>query len=89
MRLASNTVAGRIRTQLSHDWNVAGPYQWGTVTAVNTSPNSVDVKMDGSDYVTPGVRYMSGYSPTVGDVVFVARMQGSSRTARVVHGKLA
>lgn len=89
MRYSADELAKRLRTQTHHNWDIAGPFQWATVTAVHTSPNTVDVEMDGSNYTTPGLRYLASYSPTVNDVVMVARMQGASRTARVVLGKLA
>lgn len=87
--MTARDAARHLRSQLVVDPSVAGPWQWATVTAVHTSPHTVDVEMDGSSYTTPGLRYLSSYSPTVGDVVLVARMQGPSRTARVVLGKLA
>ena len=82
-------IAKQLRRQFEQNSSVQGPWQWATVTAVHTSPNTVDVEMDGSTYSTPGLRYLKSYSPTVGDVVLVARMQGPSRTARVVLGALA
>jgi hypothetical protein len=51
--------------------------------------NTIDVEMDGAPYLTPGIRYLSWYSPAVNDVVAVGRMQGASRTARFVLGTLA
>jgi hypothetical protein len=62
---------------------------------MHASPNTVDLYLDGSSNLTTGVRYLGGYTPTVGDIVLVARM-GSGRSlgtpqrvSRVVLGKLA
>lgn len=65
---------------------VTQPYQWGVVHAVHTAPNTVDVYLDGHTTVaTLGIRYLSTYTPTVGDTVLLGRM-GSDRW---VFGKLA
>lgn len=61
------------------------PIQYGTITAVHTSPNTVDVKLDGASTATLGLRYLAGYSPTVGDGVVVMRYASD----RFVLGKLA
>ena len=72
-----------------------GPYQWGVVENINTGPPSVDLYLDGTQtlsdtaYLTKGVRYLSDYRPTVGDVVLVARGTGGLKTDRVVIQRLA
>jgi hypothetical protein len=50
--------------------------RWAVVTSVNLSPTgpdapwpSIDLLMGGAD--VPGVRYLSGYNPSVGDLVAV------------------
>ena len=85
----AHQAARALRRELAPTWDIHGPFQWATVHATHTSPNTVDVYMDGSTNLTPGVRYLSTYTPTVGDVVLVVRMQGASRTGRAVVGKLA
>lgn len=82
-------VARQLQSSIVPQWSIMGPFQWATVHAIHTSPNTVDVYMDGASTLTPGVRYLSTYTPTVGDVVVVGRMQAQSRTARFVIGKLA
>lgn len=77
--------AHQIRKELTPDAFTEGPFQWGVVHKVNANPNTVDLLLDGASTVTPGVRYLGSYTPTVGDVVYVSRM-GSDR---VVHHKLA
>ena len=43
---------------------------WGVVSALNTGPPlSLDVKIEGSASANTKVRYLSSYSPTVGDTV--------------------
>jgi len=61
------------------------PFQWGQVEAIHTSPNTVDLYLDGASTLTTGVRYLASYSPTVGDIVVVCRYG----TDRWVMGKLA
>lgn len=88
-------VAHGIRTAIMPPEALVAPFQWGYVNAVHTSPNTVDLYLDGTQtlndtaYLTPGVRYVDTYSPTVGDVVVVLRNIGASATDRVVVGKLA
>lgn len=64
------------------------PWQWGQVHAVHTNPNTVDLYLDGSSNLTLGVRYMKGYTPTVGDVVLVGRLTGGTGAGqdRIVIG---
>lgn len=62
------------------------PFQWGQVLAVHTSPNTVDVYLDGASNATNGIRYLSSYTPAVNDVVLVLRC---APTDRVVLGTLA
>lgn len=39
---------------------------------VNNSPiTTVDIKIAGDTNILPSVRYLSSYTPTVGDIVFV------------------
>lgn len=84
--MQSHQVARALRRELVPDPFTLGPWQWGVVEAVNTSPvASVNLYLDGSTTVTPNVRYLSSYTPTAGDTVFVARY-GSDR---IVLGKLA
>lgn len=79
-------IAHSIRRELTPDPFSESPFQWGEVQAVHASPNTVDLYLDGNTAtLTPGVRYLASYTPTVGDVVLVSRM-GSDR---VVHHKLA
>lgn len=72
------------------------PYQWGYVHSINTGPPpSVNLYLDGTQtlsdtsYLTNNVRYNASYTPTVGDVVLVARGTGKSSSDRTVILKLA
>jgi hypothetical protein len=77
-------------TQLRPDWNIDGPYQFGEIGAVGAhGANTVDVYLDGSTSLTTGLHYLADYGPQVNDPVMVARLQGSSQSARVVIGRLA
>ena len=72
---------------------VSGPWQWGTVHAVNIAAGTVDVYLDNNSLganplVTAGIPYLASYQPVVGDAVFIGRQQGASRTSRVVLGNL-
>lgn len=53
--------------------NLPGALQvhWGVVSATGSGPASVSVKLRGASSATPGVRYLAGYAPTVGDTVAV------------------
>lgn len=82
-------VARSLQRELVPKQYTQGPWQWGTVHAVNASPATVDVYLDGSSSLTPGLRYLSSYVPSVGDVVFVARGTGGLNTDRVVLGPCA
>jgi hypothetical protein len=76
-------------TQLRPDWNIDGPYQFGEVGAVGAhGANTVDVYLGGSTLLTTGLYYLASYAPQVNDPVMIGRMQGSSRSAQFVLGKL-
>jgi hypothetical protein len=70
-------------------------HQWGVVAAVHAFPPTVDLYLNGAQNVptpgnvTPTVKYLPWYVPTVGDVVLVYRGRGRLRSSRVVLGKLA
>lgn len=79
--------ARTLRAELSPHWGRAGTLQWGIVTAVHPTASpipTVDVKLDGSSTVTPGLTYLESYNPLVNDLVVIARMQGPAQTSRVV-----
>ncbi len=57
----------------------------GVVAVVNTAPASVDVKIGGAAPATPKVRYLAGYTPTVGDTVWLLE----AGQLRIVVDKLA
>jgi len=57
----------------------------GKVTAVNTSPNSVDVVIAGDPNVLPSVKYLNSYTPIVNDIIFLI----SSGSDLLVLGDLA
>lgn len=78
-------LARAIHKELRGNGFVDAPYQWGVVNAIHTGPNTVDLYLDGSSTLTPSVRYLASYYPTVGDVVKVDRF----RSDRVVVGTLA
>lgn len=78
-------VAAAMRRHVGGSQFTQAPYQWGVVNAAHTAPNTVDVLLDGSTVATLEIRYLAGYTPTVGDTVLVGRM-GSDRW---VFGKLA
>lgn len=44
-----------------------------TVVRVRTSPNLVDVLLNGATTTTQGLHYWASYTPTVGDVVRIIR----------------
>lgn len=71
-------VAHALRRELNGRQFVNAPWQWGVVHAAHTSPNTVDLYLDGATTLTPGVRYVKSYAPTVGDTVLVGRY-GSDR----------
>lgn len=83
---SARQAARSIRHELTGNPFVTLPVQWGVVHAVHTSPNTVDMYLDGSTVLTPGIRYLDGYSPTVGDSGIPVLRQGSDRFAL---GKLA
>ncbi len=43
----------------------------GKVVVVNTSPNSVDVQIAGGANTLPKVKYLSSYTPTTNDTVWL------------------
>lgn len=57
--------------------------RWGVIDATHTSPNRVDVLMNGT--VIPDVRYLASYSPSVSDTVMML-LEGSDL---VVIGTIA
>ena len=81
------SIARHLRRELSPDWNTVGPFQWGKVASV--SGGTVDLYLDGATGLTTGVPCLESYSPQVGDVTMVARMQGAAQAARVAIGTLA
>ncbi len=83
-------LARGFRRGLQVNPGIDGPWQWATIQATHTGPNRVDVYLDNNlGTITPGVPYLDSYSPTIGDVVLVARLLGKSRNTRVVLGKCA
>lgn len=86
---ATHRLARSLRMELQPDPFAQTPWQWGQVEAVHTSPNTVDLYLDGASSLTPGVRYLASYSPTVGDVVLVGRHITGAGQDRFVFGKLA
>lgn len=78
-------MAQAMRRHVGGNKFVQAPWQWGVVNAVHTSPNTVDVCLDGSAIATLEIRYLSTYTPTVGDTVLLGR-HGADRW---VFGKLA
>jgi len=59
--------------------------QHAVVTANSFSPNVVSIRLMGATNVLTGIRYVSSYSPTVGDVVLCM----INRNDIFVLGKLA
>lgn len=63
--------------------------------AAVVAAKTLDLYLDGSQtlsdptYLTPGVRYLTSYTPAVNDVVVVLRGQSGLQTDRVVFGRLA
>ena len=85
-------IARRMRAQIGPRWSLNTAYQWGAVGTVHAGPpKTLDVYIDGSTVITLGLRYLASYSsPTVGDIVIIARMQTNrSQVSRVVLGELA
>lgn len=62
---------------------------WGVVTALTTSPNAVTAKMNGSSQTTSGIRYLSGYAPTVGDTIAVLEWPAQHGRDYLALGKTA
>jgi hypothetical protein len=89
------SAARSLRQNLKVDAGIEGPYQWGTVASITVgTPSTLGVYLDSASgsplaAISAGIPYLSTYSPTVGDVVLIARMGGSARTQRVVLGRLA
>ena len=60
--------------------------------AAVTAMKTCDLYLDGSQtladttYLTPGVRWLQSYTPTAGDVVFVARGTGGLQSDRLILG---
>ncbi len=53
------------------------PFMQATVQSVQTGPpHSLTVQVEGSSVNVPGVRYLASYSPTVGDTVWCALIDG-------------
>lgn len=48
--------------------------EWGVVHTLHTSPNSLDLYVNGSSSLTLTVRYLKSYTPTAGDVVVILRV---------------
>ncbi len=80
------------------NWQTTGSLQIGKVTAISTgTAHWVRVALTGVQskptytpkYTTIKLRYLSTYTPTVGDVVVIHRGQGRQRGTRYVVGKLA
>ena len=82
---SARNVAHSLRRELLGDDFTTSPWQWGKVSATHTSPNTVDLYLDGSSTLTAGVRYLASYTPAVNDVVLVGRYGAD----RFVLGKLA
>ena len=81
-------LARQLRRATASSPSVDGPWQWGTVAAVGGG--TVDVYLDNNTGpITAGLRYLTSYSPDVGDAVLIARMGGASQTARVVLGTIS
>lgn len=78
-------VAAAMRRHVGGNRFIQAPYQWGVISAVHTSPNTVDVYLDGSTVATLEIRYLASYAPVVGDTVLLGRMGAD----RWVFGKLA
>lgn len=82
-------LAKQLRRGLVPPVGVHGPWQWGTVAAINTANSTISVYLDNNTGVaTPGIAYLSSYVPVVGDAVFIGRQSGASRTSRVVMGTI-
>jgi len=43
----------------------------GKVIVVNVSPNSINVQIAGDTNTLPSVKYLSSYSPTVNDIIWL------------------
>jgi hypothetical protein len=86
---SAHELARVLRNNLQPNGFTDTPWQWGVVQAINSSPNSVDLYLDGATTVTPNIRYLASYSPTVGDVVLVGRHITQAGQDRFVLGKLA
>jgi hypothetical protein len=64
---------------------------WGVVRAVHTSPNSVDVSINGASAPDAAlhVAYDASYTPTVNDTVAVLRTPTATGCDHYVIGKRA
>lgn len=75
----ARALAGAIRQAADGgaEAGVAAGFAQATVTAIATgAPPSVSVQVAGSATTVPGVPYLDGYHPVVGDIVYVALMGG-------------
>lgn len=43
----------------------------GKVIVVNVSPNSINVQIAGDTNILPSVKYLSSYSPTANDIIWL------------------
>lgn len=88
------SAARSLRQNLRVDIGIEGPYQWGTVASITAgTPSTLGVYLDSASgsplaTISAGIPYINTYSPTVGDVVLIARMAGAARTQRIVLGPL-
>lgn len=89
------SAARSLRQNLRVDAGIEGPYQWGTIASITVgTPSTLGVYLDSASgsplaTISIGIPFLNTYSPTVGDVVLIARMGGSARTQRVVLGRLS
>jgi hypothetical protein len=64
---------------------------WGVVRTLHTSPNSVDVSINGasSANAAKNVAYLSSYAPTVNDTVAIIRTPTERGCDHLILGKRA
>lgn len=91
MSLQHLALAQQLGRAINPPIGINGPWQWGTIQTIGTgaAAGTCSVFLDSNAGVpTPGIPYLTSYSPTVGDAVFIGRMGGAARTARVIFGKI-
>ncbi len=83
---SSIDLARMMRSSLQTNTSVNGPWQWGTVESQN-GDGTVNVYLDNNTGpVTRNIACLNSVYPDPGQAVMIARMQGLTRSSRVIIG---